>query len=101
MASLTWLQCSTGETQLFQYFNKVFLEMLNVPLRTVFADPVTIMCTCTISHVISMACILNSTQWLDVKRLCIPPPPSVITYETYHLSLMTNIVCFVHSIYML
>ena len=26
-----------------------------------------IMCTCTISHVIWMALILNSTQWLDVK----------------------------------
>ena len=40
-ASLAWLQCSTGETQLFQYFNAVFLEILNAPLRTVFADPVT------------------------------------------------------------
>ena len=40
-ASLVWLQCSTGETQLFQHFNTVFLEILNVLLRTVFADPVT------------------------------------------------------------
>ena len=40
-ASLAWLQCSTGETQLFQYFNTVFLEILNAPLRTVFANPVT------------------------------------------------------------
>ena len=40
-ASLAWLQCSTGETQLFQYFNTVFLEILNAPLRTVFADAVT------------------------------------------------------------
>ena len=40
-ASLVWLQCSTGETQLFQYFNTVFLEILNVPLRMVFAGPVT------------------------------------------------------------
>ena len=26
---------------MLQYFNEVFLEILNVPLRTVFADPVT------------------------------------------------------------
>ena len=35
--SLARLQCSTGE---FQYFNTVFLEILNVPLRMVFANPV-------------------------------------------------------------
>ena len=41
-ASLAWLQCSTGETQLFQYFNTIFLEILNAPLRMIFANPVTI-----------------------------------------------------------
>ena len=38
---LTWLHCSTGESQWLQYFNLVFLEIQNVPLRTVFANPVT------------------------------------------------------------
>ena len=41
MASLAWLQCSTWETQLLQYFDTVFLEILNVPLSTVFTNPVT------------------------------------------------------------
>ena len=45
MASLAWLQYSTGETQLSKYFNTVFLEILNVPLRTIFADPVAYVAT--------------------------------------------------------
>ena len=40
-ASLAWLHCSTGEPQWLQYFKLVFLEIQNVPLRTVFANPVT------------------------------------------------------------
>ena len=40
-ASLAWLHCSTGEPQWLQYFKTVLLEIQNVPLRTVFANPVT------------------------------------------------------------
>ena len=45
-----WLQCSTGETQLFQYFNTVFLKILNAPLRLVFANPVTNIVACCILY---------------------------------------------------
>ena len=38
---LAWLQCNTSESQWLQYFKLVFLEIQNVPLRTVFANPVT------------------------------------------------------------
>ena len=37
--------CSTREPQWLQYFKLVFLEIQNVPLRTVFANPVTIKVT--------------------------------------------------------
>ena len=40
-ANLTWLQCSTGEPQLLQYFKMVFLEIQNVRLRAVFVNAVT------------------------------------------------------------
>ena len=40
-ASLAWLHCSTGEPQWLQYFKLVFLKIQNVPLRMVFANPVT------------------------------------------------------------
>ena len=40
---LAWLRCITSESQWLQYFKLVFLEIQNVPLRTVFANPVTIM----------------------------------------------------------
>ena len=38
---LEWLHCITSESQWLQYFKLVFLEIQNVPLRTVFANPVT------------------------------------------------------------
>ena len=39
--NLVWLHCCTREPQWFQYLLLVFLEIQNVPLRTVFANPVT------------------------------------------------------------
>ena len=39
--SLVWLHCSTREPQWLQYIKLVFLEIKSVPLRTVFANPVT------------------------------------------------------------
>ena len=39
--SLAWLHCRTREPQWLQYFKLVFLEIQNMPLRTVFANPVT------------------------------------------------------------
>ena len=41
-SGMATIQCSTGEPQLIQYFKMVFLKMQNVPLRTVFVNPVTI-----------------------------------------------------------
>ena len=38
---LAWLHCITSESQWFQYFKLIFLEIQDVPLRTVFVNPVT------------------------------------------------------------
>ena len=73
-ASLVWLQCSTGETQLFQYFNTVFLEILNAPLRTVFANPVTFVVEPILLSVIKyiiIHCVINPCSYISV------PPPTV------------------------
>ena len=39
--NLAWLKSSTTEPQQLEYFKSVFLIILNVPLRTVFAETVT------------------------------------------------------------
>ena len=39
--NLAWLKSSTTELQQLEYFKSVFLVILNVPLRTVFAETVT------------------------------------------------------------
>ena len=39
--NLAWLKSSTTEPQQLQYFKLVFLILLNVPIRTVFAETVT------------------------------------------------------------
>ena len=39
---MAWLQSSTTEPQQLEYFKSVFPLILNVPIRTVFAETVTI-----------------------------------------------------------
>ena len=39
--NLAWLKSSTTEPQQLEYFKSVFLVIINVPLRTVFAETVT------------------------------------------------------------
>ena len=39
--NLAWLKFSTTELQQLEYFKSVFLVILNMPLRTVFAETVT------------------------------------------------------------
>ena len=41
MENLAWLQCSTGEPQLLQYFKMVFIKIQNVLIRTDFVNPFT------------------------------------------------------------
>ena len=38
---LAWLHCSTSESLWLQYFKLIFFEIQNMPLRMVFANPVT------------------------------------------------------------
>ena len=44
-----WLHCSTRE---LQYFKLVFLKIQNVPLRTIFTNPVTYYKTYVMSYYI-------------------------------------------------
>ena len=53
---LAWLHCSTSESQWLKYFKLIFLEIQNVPLRTVFANPVTFVCR--------DPCLLNNNGFL-------------------------------------
>ena len=53
----------TSESQWLQYFKLVFLEIQNVPLRTVFANPVTYTCRTDLSIIILVdwaACMVRA-----------------------------------------
>ena len=48
--NLAWLQCSTEEPQLLQYFKMVFLDIQNATICSVFVNPVTYnyVCMCKV-----------------------------------------------------
>ena len=59
---LSWLHCSTRESQCLQHFNFVFLEIQNVPLRTVFANPV------TYNYLVTVMALLASPHLVSVSH---------------------------------
>ena len=66
--SLAWLQCSTGEPQLLQYFKMAFLEIQNVRIRTIFVNPVTneVLCLNATTR------YLKHVLWLVWHHFCLP-----------------------------
>ena len=66
---LTWLHCSTGESQWLQYFKLVFLKIQNVPLRMVFANPVTYSSQFDLQFIVVTCIAPNTTLRLQIFTL--------------------------------
>ena len=65
------LHCTIRELQCIQYFKSAFLEMLNVPIRSVFVNPITYVITYAVKRVIFTRCkfLLILQEWSCLMKI--------------------------------